>query len=305
MTVPIGATPPASTQMLIAAGYMVLASALFASMHGTVRLISFELHPFVIAFFRNLLGFLVLVPLLMRGGSALFKTARFGTHAIRATINAGSMLMWFTALSLVPLAEATALSLTGPLFVMLGAIVAFGERIRAWRWAALGLGACGALLIIRPGFEAIHVGMLLTVGSAATAGVSKLFAKSLTRTDSPTTIAAYLQFLMTPITLVPALFVWVWPTAEQFLGLIAIGVLGSLGHLFSVKAYAIADISFAEPIVFTRMIWATLFGFIAFSEVPDAWTWAGAATIIVATTVIAQRERLARRAARAAAVPAE
>ena len=305
MSVPVGARTFAPSQALLAAGYMVLASALFASMHGTVRLISFEMHPFVIAFFRNLLGFLVLVPLLLRGGVALFKTTRFGTHTIRAIINSASMLMWFTALSQVALAEATALSLTGPLFVTLGAIVAFGEKVKLWRWSALGLGACGALLIIRPGFEAVHVGMLLAVGSAAAAGVSKLFAKSLTRTDSPTTIAAYLQFLMTPITLVPALFFWQWPTPEQFGGLIAIGIMGSLGHLFSVKAYAIADVSFAEPIVFTRMVWATIFGFVAFSEVPDVWTWAGAAVIIASTTVIAHREQKARRAARLAAAPAE
>lgn len=295
MIAPRGSAPAASSQTLIAAGYMVLAAALFASMHGTVRLVSFELHPFVIAFFRNLLGFLVLVPLLARGGIALFQTRRIGMHSVRACINACSMLMWFTALSLIPLADATALSLTGPLFVTLGAIVAFGERVRAWRWVALGLGACGALLIIRPGFEAAHLGMLLALASTATAGISKLFAKSLTRTDDPTTIAGYLQFLMTPITLVPALFVWQWPTAGQFVGLVAIGVLGSLGHLFSVRAYALADVSFAEPIVFTRMVWATIFGFVAFSEIPDIWTWAGALVIVAATTIIAQRERMAKR----------
>ena len=304
MTAPVRGPQAASAQTMIAAGYMVLAAALFASMHGTVRLVSFELHPFVVAFFRNLIGFAVLLPLLMRGGAALFMTGRFGMHTVRAAINSASMLMWFTALSMIPLAEATALSLTGPLFVTLGAIVAFGERVRAWRWVALGLGACGALLIIRPGFEAAHLGMLLAVGSAATAGISKLFAKSLTRTDDPTTIAAYLQFLMTPITLVPALFVWQWPTATQLVALAVIGVLGSLGHLFSVRAYAIADISFAEPIVFTRMVWATLFGFIAFSEVPDIWTWAGALVIVSATTIIAQRERQAKRRA-AAVMPAE
>ena len=90
MPVPVGARLPVPSQTLLAAGFMVLASALFASMHGTVRLVSFEMHPFVIAFFRNLLGFLVLVPLLMRGGIALFKTTRFGTHGIRAVINSAS-----------------------------------------------------------------------------------------------------------------------------------------------------------------------------------------------------------------------
>jgi drug/metabolite transporter (DMT)-like permease len=298
MTAPGGADSAIASPTVLAAAFMVLAGALFASMHGTVRMISFDLHPFVIAFFRNLFGFLVLVPLLMRGGSALFLTGRFGMHMTRAGINSISMLAWFMALSMIPLADATALNLTGPMFVTLGAIFAFGEKVRVWRWAALGLGATGALMVVRPGFEAVNLGAILAIASTATAAISKLFAKSLTRTEDPTTIAAYVQFLMTPITLVVALFYWQWPTGEQFIGLVAIGVLGSLGHLFTAKAYALADISFAEPLSFTRMIFATVFGYVAFSEIPDSWTWAGAFTILAAATLISWRERVARQRAR-------
>ena len=297
MTAPAGGDSVVASPTIIAAAYMVLAGALFASMHGTVRLISFDLHPFVIAFYRNLFGFLVLVPLLVRGGAVLFRTGRFGLHMTRACINSVSMLTWFTALSMIPLADATALNLTGPMFVTLGAIVAFGERVRLWRWMALLLGATGALMVIRPGFEAVNIGAILAIVSTATAAISKLCAKSLTRTEDPTTIAAYVQFLMTPITLIVALFVWQWPTAEQLMGLVAIGVLGSLGHLFTARAYALADISFAEPLSFTRMIFATVFGYVAFSEIPDAWTWAGAFTILAAATIISYRERLARQRA--------
>tara|TARA_Y100001936_G_scaffold204926_1_gene208639 strand:- start:10592 stop:11446 length:855 start_codon:yes stop_codon:yes gene_type:complete len=280
----------------MATAFMVLAGALFASMHGTVRLVSFDLHPFVIAFFRNLFGFLILVPLLMRGGIGMFKTKRIGFHTLRSGINTVSMLCWFMALSLIPLADATALNLTGPLFVTLGAMVAFGERVRIWRWTALLIGVLGALMIIRPGFDEVNIGALLAIAATATAAVSKLCAKSLTKTEDPTTIAAYVQFLMTPVTFIVALFYWQMPTFNQLLGLIAIGTFGSLGHLFTAKAYAIAELSFAEPIVFTRMIWATIFGYVAFSEVPDIWTWAGALTIVTATTIISYRERVNKKA---------
>ena len=139
-------------------------------------------------------------------------------------------------------------------------MIAFGERVRIWRWTALVLGAMGALMVIRPGFEAVNIGAILAVVGTALAAVSKLFAKSLTKTEAPTTIAAYVQFLMPPITLVAALFYWQWPTMEQLFGLMAIGALASMGHLFTAKAYAIADLSFAEPIVYPRMIWATIIG---------------------------------------------
>jgi drug/metabolite transporter (DMT)-like permease len=296
MTAPAGARATVVSPALVAAGFMVLAGALFAAMHGTVRLISFEVHPFIIAFFRNIFGFLILVPLLLRGGLALFRTQRFGLHLVRAGINSFSMLAWFTALSLIPLADATALNLTGPLFVTLGAMVAFSERVGVWRWTALGMGAIGALMVIRPGFEEVSLGALLTITGTALAAISKLCAKSLTRTDDPTAIAFYVQFLMAPLTLIPSLFVWQTPTLHQLLILMIIGGLGGLGHLFAVKAYAIADISFSEPLVFTRMVWATIFGYIAFSEVPDLWTWLGAITIIAATTIISYRERKSRRA---------
>ena len=292
MTVPPQGSSVVTSEALVATSFMILAGALFASMHGTVRLVSFDLHPFLIAFFRNLFGFLVLIPLLIRGGVGRFKTKRFGLHTFRACINSISMLIWFTALSLIPLADATALALTGPLFVTLGAILTFSERVGFWRWAALIVGAIGALMVIRPGFEAVNLGALLTIAATATAAVSKLCAKSLTKTEDPATIAAYVQFLMTPITLVAALIYWQWPTVEQLMGLIAIGTLGSLAHLLTAKAYAVADLSFAEPITFTRMIWATLFGYIVFSEVPDVWTWVGAFTIVSATSIISYRERL-------------
>ena len=121
-------------------------------------------------------------------------------------------------------------------------------------------------MVIRPGFEAVNIGAILAVVGTALAAVSKLF-------------------------------YWQWPTMEQLFGLMAIGALASMGHLFTAKAYAIADLSFAEPIVFTRMIWATIFGCVAFSETRDIWTWAGAFTIVMATTIISYRERVVKRAA--------
>lgn len=296
----------AAQPALAAAALMVAASAVIAAMHGGVRWIAADLHPFVIAFWRNLFGFLFFAPWFIRGGLRFFHTRRFGTHVVRAGFNATSMMLLFLALSLVPLAEVTALSLTSPLFVAIGGMVFFGETVRAARWVALALGIIGALLILRPGFETLQTGMLCALGSAAVASGSKLIAKGLTRTDSPATVSAYVAMLMTPITLVAALFVWRWPSAGELAALAGIGALASLGHLCFVKAYSIADISFAEPVVFTRLVFAALFGLLVFAEFPDVWTWAGAAMIVSATSLIAHRERARRqRASRPAARPAE
>ncbi len=195
---------------------IVIGSAFLASMHAAVRFVSAGVHPFEIAFFRNVFGFLVFTPMLMRSGLMLFHTRRFGAHLGRGVINSCSMLAWFTALSLIPLADATALGLTGPLFVTLGAMFFLGETVRARRWIALGVGAVGTIVIIRPGFEEISLGTLLVLFTAVSVSGSKLIAKSLVRTDSTVTIVAYLTLIMIPITLVAALFVWRWPSPGEF-----------------------------------------------------------------------------------------
>jgi drug/metabolite transporter (DMT)-like permease len=289
MAKPHHATP--INPVYLAVGLMVVASGLLAGMHGMVKYAAQDLHPFVVAAFRNFFGFLVTMPFVLRLGWKLFHTKRIGAHVARAGFNSFSMLAWFTALATIPLADATALSLMGPLFVTLGAITFLGERVRFWRWAALLIGASGALFVIRSGFEVVHFGALMAIIGTAGAAGSKLVAKSLTRTDDPALIACLVQLLMVPITGAAAAFFWTWPSWPQLGVLMFIGLLGGLGHLAFTKAYSIADISFAEPIVFLRMVWATLFGILVFAEWPDIWTWIGAILIVFSTSYIADRER--------------
>ena len=269
---------------------MLAASLALASMHGSVRFVSAGLHPFEIAFFRNVFGFCVLIPWLARIGVAAFATRKLPLHLVRGVLNGGSMLMWFLGLSLIPLAEATALSLASPLIATAGAILFLGEPVRGHRWLGLGLGIAGMLTILRPGFEEIGLGAAAVLLSAVLVTASKLIAKTLTRTESPTAIVAWLTLLMIPVTAVPAAFVWQTPTGLQLLMLLGIGALGSCGHLCLVHAYRLADVGLVEPLVFFRLVWAALLGFLIFAEIPDAWVWIGGLLIVAATTWLARRE---------------
>ena len=272
--------------------FVVLAAALFATMHNTIRYVTVAggIHPFEAAFFRNLFGVIVFIPWLLKNGVSGFRTNRFGLHLGRAGLNTISMLPWFTALSLMPVADATALSLMGPVFVALLAIFFLGERVGPRRWVGIGLALAGGLIIIRPGFSEVGTGTWLILFSAVVVSSSKLMAKVLSGTESAATIVAILTFLMVPTTLVPALFVWQTPTWEQLAFLVMIGVFGTIGHLLFVQAYKLADISLVEPAIFTRMVWAALIGLVLFSGFPDLWTWIGGGVIVVGTTYIARRE---------------
>jgi drug/metabolite transporter (DMT)-like permease len=269
------------------------AAASAATMHNLIRYMTVEqgFHSFEVAFFRNCMGLIIFVPVLARHGFGLFRTTKLPWHLGRAGINAGAMLCWFSALALIPVGDATAVSLVGPVFVALLAMMFLGEKVGVRRWTGILIAVAGAAVVVRPGVVDVNLGSWLVLCSMALVSGSKVIAKSLSKYDTPTTIVAYVTLLMTPITLVPALFVWQWPTLSQLPWLIAIGLLGTTGHLLFTNAYRLADVSLVDPASFMRMVWAALISYVVFDEFPDTWTWAGAAIIVVGTTWMATQGR--------------
>ena len=269
------------------AGSMVL----FSMMHGTVRLLSDDIHPFEIAFFRNLFGVLTVAPWFIRYGWEPLRTKRLSLHLQRGVLNVVAMLMFFSALSLSPIALVQALAFTSPLFATVLAILFLKERVGARRWTAICVGFLGTLIIIRPGVQDIDLGAMLTVGSAAIWAACLIMIKRLSDTDSAVTITTYMVVVMTPLTGIAAAFVWVTPTWEQLGWLCACGVWGTLAQLITTKSLSMAAASFVLPLDFTKIIWGALIGYVAFGEVVDGWTWGGAIIIFVGATYITLRER--------------
>ena len=275
--------------------FAIASGAFFATMHGSVRLLSQDLDAMEIAFFRAFFGFLFFAPILIRTRLTVLRTSRLPLHMLRGLFNGASLLLWFTALSMVPLGDATALSLMGPLFVAMGAMFILGESVHGPRWIALAIGFAGALVIVRPGFQEINLGMILVLVSMLFVTCSKLIAKSLSRTDAPSTIVAYLSLTMMVPSGVALFFVWQTPTLLQLLFMVAIGFLGSCGHMLLTTAYKIADISAVEPVVFARLVWAAIVGWFMFAEFPGLWIWIGGALIVAASTWLARHESRERR----------
>ncbi len=271
---------------------MVIGTLFFASMHASVRQVStMGLHAFEIAFFRNLFGLLVIVPWVWRYGLAPFHTSRLPLHGLRALLNAVAMIAFFWALTTTPLSLVTALTFAAPVFATALAVPFFGERAGVVRWASILVGFLGTLVVIRPGFVAVGLGPLLTLFAAVTWAVVLLIVKSLGRTESSITITAYMSLLITPIALVPALFVWQWPTGEQLVWLVAIGILGNIGQILMVQALHNGDTNVVMPIDYLRLLWVSAIAFFAFAEVPDNFTWAGGTMIFASAAYIAYRER--------------
>jgi drug/metabolite transporter (DMT)-like permease len=165
------------------------------------------------------------------------------------------------------------------------------------RTIGLAIGFAGALVILRPGLEVINPGSSYALLSAAIWAAAIIVIKVLSRTESSLTITVYAVLFLTPLTLIPALFVWRWPDLEQLAWLAGIGFLGTGAHLLFAQALSHADASLIMPFDFTKLLWAALIGFFFFTEIPVVWTWVGGAVIFTSATYVAYRERIADGAA--------
>jgi drug/metabolite transporter (DMT)-like permease len=269
---------------------MLLSTLFLSTMHGLVRYVSSDMHPFEIAFFRNLFGLAAILPLVWRAGPGRLATRQPHLQLIRGALGVVAMLGWFYGLSVVPIAEATALSFSSALFGSLGAVILLGEKMRLRRWSAIIIGFIGTLVILRPGVEALDAGSLIIVLSAFCWGTNVVIVKRLGQTDSAVSVVAWMSIVLTVMSIFPALWVWQWPSAQQLGWLLLIGTVGTCGHLCMVNALKLADATSILPLDFTRLLWTSLIGFWVFSEIPDIWTWIGGIIIFSSSAFITYRE---------------
>ncbi|MCW5770968.1 MAG: DMT family transporter [Rhodospirillaceae bacterium] len=297
---------PRVSNPVVGAGWMLLASAGFSVMTGLVRFVADTgMHPWEVAFFRNVFGLMVMGPWIVSAGFAGLKTARLGLYTMRATTGVISMLAWFWSVALMPIAEATALGFTAPLFTTLLAVVVLREVVRLRRWTAVLVGFAGTIVILRPGSgDVMALGAAAALTGAALQAASTIMIKTLARTESPNAIVAYLTIYLTPMSLVPALFVWTTPTWTQLGWLALLGLAGTTAHLCFTRALRAADASMVMPVDFARLIFVSLIGIFVFGQIPSAWTWVGAAIIFASGVYIVRREAIAAREGRAKAVAA-
>lgn len=289
------ATAPPKADSLKGMSFMLGAGVCMAAMHVLIRHISADIHPFEIAFFRNLFALFAMVPWFIKLGWAPLRTTRPGLMFWRAVVNSACMLGFFTAISLTPLAEVTALGFTAPIYAAILAIFFLGERIGWQRWSAILVGFAGVFVVLRPGFETIGLGQMLVLGSAFGWAICLIMIKILGRTESSVTITVYMSIMMAPMLLGPALYVWVWPTWAQLGWLALLGVLGGLGQMGMAEALRLAPTHVVMPVDFTRLLIISLFAYLAFGEVPDAFVWLGGIIIFGSTAFITYREHVKRR----------
>jgi drug/metabolite transporter (DMT)-like permease len=262
--------------------WIALASAVFAINFTLIRKLGAEINAFELVFFRNLFGFIFLIPFLLRAGRGGRMPSRPGLMGLRGLMQAFALLFWYWALIVTPFAMAVSLSLLEPIFASIIAIVVLREISSLGRWGVVIVALLGSLIIIRPGFQQVSLGALAALASALFWGVFLIVGKVQTRVDSVVSVVAYPTLLVVPLALIPAAFFWQWPSPEQYFWLFMTGVLSSAAGLMFAKAYQVGDVTAVAPMSFTRLIFAAIVGYLFFSEIPEIWVWAGGALIIAA-----------------------
>jgi drug/metabolite transporter (DMT)-like permease len=210
----------------------------------------------------------------------------------RALLLFGSTFLNFIALRFLQLDEALAILFSTPFLVAVLSGPILGEQIGWQRWAAIGVGFIGVLLVARPGAGGIHPAALLSVAGAACYAVYIVTTRILSRTDSNETILFYSNFVGA-LALLPIIpFIWTTPHEPLVIGLmVLIGAFGALGHYFLIIAHRLAPASMLAPFIYGQLVWTVTLGYLVFRDVPNRWTLAGAAVVIASGIYMFHRER--------------
>ena len=263
-----------------------------AIMVSGIKLLSQDLNPFMIAFYRCLFGVIIMLPFMIYNYPEAWKTHNIKLQFVRSAINVYSMISWFTAIGTLQLEKAAAIGFTTPLFTTILAIIFLGEVIRIQRITALIVGFIGILVVIRPGYIPFESGALWLLTAAITFSIVIIIVKKLTEKDSSLTTAFYQMAFMVPPTFFIALFFWESININQFLLFIFVAIAGFITQFSFAQCLKMAETTFIMPIQFTKLIWLSLIGYFFFMEVPDIWTWIGASIIFSSILFIAYREAI-------------
>ncbi|MCC6719189.1 MAG: DMT family transporter [Acetobacteraceae bacterium] len=269
-------------RLLLGILFICMSGMVFPVMNGFAKLLGAEYSSLQVSWARAFGHFVfILATFMPREGLSVLRTRRPMIQFVRAMMLYISNLCFFFAVVFIPIADAAAISLTGPLVVALLAWPMLGERTNAKRLVALGCGFAGVLIVIRPGTELFHWASLFVVASACCYGVYQILTRKVAGIDSPATSSVYAPIVGAIGMLAVMPFVWRTPASLPHLAMFcALGVLGAAGHYFVARALTYAPANLVSPFQYFQLFASVIVGYLFFADLPDAATWTGAAIIM-------------------------
>jgi len=271
--------------------FLIITSVFFGTvMLSFLKIAQEDVNVYVAGFFRFFLGLVIILPYIIKKKDAVLKTTHLKQHFLRAILGLPAMLLYFSALVLLPIEKLTAISFVVPLIVTILAVFFLGEKIYIYRTLALILGFSGMLVIIRPGFVDISIGVYMVLFSALLWSINIIITKKISKDDSAITILAYQSIFMSLLSFFIVLFFWEMPSLKTFIYLILAAMCGTVLHLTLNHAFKLVDVSMTQPYSFLNLVFASIIGYFVFDEIPDLYTWIGALIIFTGVLIISYRE---------------
>jgi len=284
--------------------WLVAGGFIFTATSAMIRLLSTQIESVQTAFFRAVISVILLLPLIAAGRVKPWHSKRLAGHFWRTAMGTTSMVLGFYAVSMLPLADATAIAFSQPLFSVVVAALIAGEKVRWRRWSATIVGFVGVLIMVQPGQGSLHLGALVALANAATVALSILLVKRLSDSETPLMILTQFALFSTLLLAPPAIWVWRWPDLGGWVLAVGIALSATIGQYFWVQAFKAGEMSAVAPFEYLRLPFAVFVGWLIWGEMPVIWTYVGAAIVIGSALYIAHREhQLARERRRAAPAP--
>lgn len=280
--------------------YMAVAMSLIPCLNASAKYLGrgYPTIEIVWARYAGHFAFMVVV-FFPRRGPRLFYTTKFWVQALRSALLVTATGVYFTALHYTDLPTAAAISFSSPFMITALSPLMLGEAVGPRRWAAVGVGFLGAMLIVHPGAGVVHLASFLVLISAACNALYQLLTRSLAARDSAETSNTYIALVGFVLSTLAVPFVWQTPRSViDLLLFVGLGLFGGLGHYFIVKALEWGPAAVIAPFNYGQLLGAVIIGYFAFAEWPDLWTWAGAAVIIGSGLYIFYREQRVPRVTR-------
>ncbi|MBZ8135288.1 DMT family transporter [Afifella sp. IM 167] len=283
------------------AAWILIATVLFTIMMTLIKLIGTHLPVSQILFVRQIVMFIVALPVILSDVSGSLITRRPGLHGLRVLFALVAMFCGFNAVVHLPLADATAIAFAKSFFISIFAILILHEVVGIRRWAAIIIGFAGVIVMLDPAGGSIDLYGILAVVGAAAAGMVMVIIRLLSRTDRSITILTWQTVLVGLLICPLAIWQWVWPSWHEALLLVGIGLVSVVAQTCNIQAYKAGEATVLAALDYIRLLWATLIGITIFSEVPSWQTLLGSGIVIAAALYTVHRE--ARRGQRLARSP--